>query len=62
MLIDFCEINGLIITNTWFKKPKRRLHMEGTWRLESTLVGIHPCETSIQKQCEGSADTAWGRY
>jgi hypothetical protein len=27
MLIDFCEINGLLITNTWFKKPKRRLCM-----------------------------------
>ena len=23
MLIDFCERNGLIVTNTWFKKPKR---------------------------------------
>jgi len=22
MLIDFCERNGLIFTNTWFKKPK----------------------------------------
>ena len=22
MLIDFCERNGLIVTNTWFKKPK----------------------------------------
>jgi exonuclease III len=27
MLIDFCERNGLIVTNTWFKKPKRR-HLE----------------------------------
>jgi exonuclease III len=27
MLIDFCERNGLIVTNTWFKKPKRRLYM-----------------------------------
>jgi exonuclease III len=23
MLIDFCEKNGLVITNTWFKTPKR---------------------------------------
>jgi len=22
MLIDFCERNGLIFTNTWFKNPK----------------------------------------
>ena len=62
MLIDFCERNGLIVTNTWFKKPKRRLHVEGTWRLESTSVGLHPCEALIQKRCEGYADTAWGRY
>jgi len=29
MLIDFCERNGLIVTNTRFKKPKRRLY---TWK------------------------------
>jgi hypothetical protein len=29
MLIDFCERMGLVITNTWFKKPKRRLY---TWK------------------------------
>ena len=29
MVIDFCERNGLIVTNTWFKKPKRRLY---TWK------------------------------
>jgi exonuclease III len=29
MLIDFCERNGFVITNTWFKKPKRRLY---TWK------------------------------
>ena len=62
MLIDFCERNGLIVTNTWFKKPKRRLC---TWKApgdKSTSSGLHPCEASIQKQCEGCADTAWGRY
>jgi exonuclease III len=26
MLIDFCERNVLVITNTLFKKPKRRLY------------------------------------
>jgi hypothetical protein len=36
--------------------------MEGTRRLESTSVGLHTRETSIQKQCERCADTAWGRY
>jgi hypothetical protein len=25
MLIDFCERDGLVTTNTWFKKPVRRL-------------------------------------
>jgi len=29
MLIDFCERTGLIVTNTWFKKPKIRLY---TWK------------------------------
>jgi exonuclease III len=28
-LINFCERNGLIVTNTWFRKPKRRLY---TWK------------------------------
>ncbi|PNF14567.1 hypothetical protein B7P43_G14130 [Cryptotermes secundus] len=33
--IDFCERNGLIVTNTWFEKPKRRLYTwkaPGDWR------------------------------
>jgi endonuclease/exonuclease/phosphatase family metal-dependent hydrolase len=29
MLINFCERNGLIVTNTWFRKPKRRPY---TWK------------------------------
>ena len=29
MFIEYYERNGLIITNTWFKKPKRRLY---TWK------------------------------
>ena len=33
--------------------------MEGTWRLDSTSPRLHPCEASIQKQCERCADTAW---
>ena len=41
---------------------KKTVQMEGTWRVESTSVGLHPCEALIQKQCEGCADTAWGRY
>ena len=62
ILVDFFERNGLIVTNTWFKKPKKTVHMNGTWRLESTSAGLHPYEAVILKQCEGSADTAWGGY
>jgi hypothetical protein len=29
MLINFCERNGLIVTNTWSRKPKRKLY---TWK------------------------------
>jgi exonuclease III len=29
MLIDFCDRAGFVITNTWCKKPKRRLY---TWK------------------------------
>ena len=27
-MIEFCEANQLIVTNTWYKQPKRRLY---TW-------------------------------
>jgi hypothetical protein len=30
ILINVCERNGLIVTNTWFRKPKIRLH---TWKI-----------------------------
>jgi len=29
MFINFCERNGLIVTNIWIRKPKRRLY---TWK------------------------------
>jgi hypothetical protein len=29
MYINLNERNGLVLTNTWFKKPKRRLY---TWK------------------------------
>jgi len=29
MLVNLCERNGLIVTNTWFRKPKGRLY---TWK------------------------------
>jgi len=44
MLINFHERNGLILTNTWFRKPKRRLYtwkVPGDWsrhRLDYILV------------------------
>jgi endonuclease/exonuclease/phosphatase family metal-dependent hydrolase len=31
MLINFCERNGLMVTNTRFRKPKRRLY---TWKAQ----------------------------
>jgi exonuclease III len=37
MLIDFCERNGLVITNTRFKKPKRRLYTS-RYQLDYVLV------------------------
>jgi len=61
MLVDFCERNGLIATMVQEAKRKT-VHMESTWRLESASAGLHPCEASIQEQCEECADTAWGRY
>jgi endonuclease/exonuclease/phosphatase family metal-dependent hydrolase len=35
MLINFCERNGLIVTNTWFRKPKRRLY---TWKAQGDRI------------------------
>jgi exonuclease III len=61
MLIDFCERNGLVITNTWFKKPKIRFY---TWKSISKSISIGLCtsETAIKEQREGCADNAWSRY
>jgi len=42
------------------------LREDYTWKApgikESTSVGLRTCEASIQKQCEGCADTVWSRY
>jgi hypothetical protein len=43
MLIYFCERNGVVITNSWFKKPKRR---SCTWKatgdgIRHQLVYLH---------------------
>jgi len=35
MLIYFCETNGLIVTNTWFRKPKRRTY---TWKAPGNSI------------------------
>ena len=62
MLIDFCERNGLIVTNTWFKKPKRRLYTwkaPGDWsrhQLDYILVK-YPFRKSVK-----DVQTAGGRY
>jgi endonuclease/exonuclease/phosphatase family metal-dependent hydrolase len=31
ILINFCDKNGLIVANTWFRKPNRRLY---TWKAQ----------------------------
>jgi len=41
---------------------EKTVQVEGTWRLELTSAGLRPCEASIQKQYDGCADIAWGRY
>jgi exonuclease III len=38
MLIDFCERNRLVITNTWFKKRKRRSYM---WKAKGDRTQHH---------------------
>jgi hypothetical protein len=38
MLIKFCERSGLIVTNTWFSKPKRRLY---TWKTSGDWSRYH---------------------
>jgi len=53
MLIDFCGRNGLVVTNTWLKKPKRRLYAwkaPGDWsrhQLDYILVK-HPFRNSVK--------------
>ena len=62
MLINFCERNGLIVTNTWFRKPKKRLY---TWKAPGDR-SRHQLDYILVKhrfrKCERCADTAWGRY
>jgi len=47
MLIDFCERNGLIVTNTCFKKPKRRLY---TWKAPGDW-SRHQLDYILMKHC-----------
>jgi hypothetical protein len=46
MLYDFCERNGLVITDTWFKKPTRRLY---TWKLPGDR-SLHQLDYVLVKQ------------
>jgi len=95
MLINFCERNGQIVTNTWFRMPKRRLNAwkapgDQSRHLLDYMLVKHRFRNSVKdvqtlsgadidsdhnllvakilvkhrfrKQCEGCADTAWGRY
>jgi exonuclease III len=62
MLIDFCERYGIVITNTWFKNPKRRLY---TWKSPGDRSRYQLDYVLVKQrleQCEGCADTAWSRY
>jgi len=53
MLTNFYERNGLIVTNTWFRKPKRRMYTwkaPGDWsryKLDYILVK-HQCRNSVK--------------
>ena len=62
MLINFCERNGLIVTNTRFRKLKRRLY---TWKAPGDQ-SRHQLDYILVKHrfrnCGRCADTAWGRY
>jgi len=63
MLINFCETNGLIVANTWFRKPKRRMY---TWKAQGN-PSQHQLDYMLVKHRfrnseKGCADNAWGRY
>jgi hypothetical protein len=49
ILIDFCERMCLVITDTWFKKPKRRLYM---WKASAINIDVSwiipPCPKRIR--------------
>jgi hypothetical protein len=53
MLNNFCERNGLIVTNTWFRKPKRRLctwKVPGDWSRHQLDLQIIDSE-SVCRMC-----------
>jgi hypothetical protein len=62
MLINFCERNGLNVTNTWFRKPKRRLY---TWQAPGGR-SRHQLDYILVKhrirKCKRCAEAAWSRY
>jgi hypothetical protein len=55
MLTDFCERTGLVISNTWFKKPKRKLY---TWKAPSDqlnqphIFGAKCVPNTVADKCE----------
>ena len=62
IFINLCESNGLTVTDTWFRKPKRRLY---TWKAPGDR-DRHQLDCILVKHrfrnCVKDVHTAWGGY
>jgi len=60
MLMDLCEINGLVIPNTWLTDLRAHCtHKKKNQDLRSDVSSVQcTCEPTVRIECEGCADTA----